>query len=162
MSFWRTYYHIIWTTKYRQPLISNQIEQSLYNYMIQRAAETEVYVYALNGWNDHVHLLATIPPKQAVADVVKLLKGASTHFVNHELRNKEHFAWQRGYGVLTCGERQRSFVEAYIHNQKQHHAEQTTNHWLEYVAETDEGPQLPATGPIVVREEHTHYDEPPI
>lgn len=139
------------------------IEPALYAYLVKRAAELEVYVvYAINGWNDHVHLLAAIPPKLAVADVVKLLKGASAHFVNHDLSYGERFVWQRGYGVLSCGERQRPFVEAYIHNQKQHRAKQTTNRWLEYAAEANEGPPPPSMDTKNIHEQHADHDEPPI
>ena len=157
MSFWRAYYHLVWPTKHRAPLIDATVEQRLYPYLIKRAAELEVYVHAINGWHDHLHLAIAIPPKHAVADVVKHLKGASSHFINHELDENGRFAWSRGYGVLTFGERQLPFVSTYIQNQKQHHSQQTTNHWLEHATEADEGPQTPQQSNSI-REEATPYN----
>jgi REP-associated tyrosine transposase len=85
-------------------------------------------------------MVVAIPPKYAVADIVKRLKGASSHYLNNDMRMVENFAWQRGYGALSVGERQRSIAEAYVLNQKQHHAQQMTNAWLEQADDLDEGP----------------------
>jgi REP element-mobilizing transposase RayT len=140
MPFWRSYYHLIWATKDRVPLIQPAIERRLFPYLISKARESKSNVYAINGWTDHVHLVASIPPSYAVADVVKSLKGASSHFLNHEVGLQAHFAWQRGYGVLTVGERQRPIAEEYVRRQKEHHQRETTIAWLERVDEFDDGP----------------------
>ena len=140
MPFWRLYYHLIWPTKRREYLLSSEIESRLYPYLVSKAAENSVYVYAINGWYDHVHMVVAIPPKYAVADIVKRLKGASSHYLSSDIRLVENFAWQRGYGALSVGERQRSIAEAYVLNQKQHHAQQSTNAWLEQADDLDEGP----------------------
>jgi REP element-mobilizing transposase RayT len=140
VSFWRLYYHLIWATKNREHLIQPEIEDRLYAYTVRKAAELDVYVYAINGWYDHVHLVVAIPPKHAVARVVKRLKGSSSHYLNHGGEMPCQFAWQRGYGAMTLGERQRPMAEAYIREQKDHHAQQTANAWLEHCPEFDEGP----------------------
>jgi putative transposase len=102
-----------------------------------------VFVYALDGTQDHIHVVAAIPPKHAVADIVKNIKGGSAYYVNHVICPGDHFAWERGYGCLTIGEKQRPIAEAYVRNQKNHHAENTVNAWLERCAEEDEGPATP-------------------
>lgn len=137
MPFWRTYYHIIWATRERLPFINAEIEKHLYACIVKKAAALGTYLYAINGIEDHVHLLISIPPKLAVADVVAQLKGASAYHLNHTENLDYTFAWQRGYGVLTLGERQRPQAEAYIAGQKQHHNEQTTNPWLERITEEE-------------------------
>ena len=161
MSFWRLYYHLVWSTKNREPLITSEIEKRLYAYLVHKAAELECYVYAINGWHDHVHLIIAIPPKQAVADVVKHLKGASSHDLNHAGGLDYEFAWQRGYGALSLGERQRPQAEAYVNDQKAHHTQQTPIAWLERDNDVDEGP--PDTGvaltpvPGIAREPQAAY-----
>lgn len=77
MSFWRNYYHLVWSTKNRLPLILPDFESQLFNYLIHKAAELDTNVLEINGIQDHIHLVLSIPPKNSVADVVKLLKGAS-------------------------------------------------------------------------------------
>ena len=145
MSFWRNYYHITWATKNRLPLILPDFEARLYAYMVKKAAEAGAFVYEINGMQEHVHLVTAIPPRESVAGVVKLVKGASAHYVNHVIRPDLHFVWQRGYGCLTVGEKQRHIAENYVRDQKQHHAEHSINGWLERYAEEDEGP-ADATG----------------
>jgi putative transposase len=162
MPFWRLYYHLIWPTKHREHLLSDAVEVQLYPYLVSKAAENGAYVYAINGWYDHIHMVVAIPPKHAVAEIVKRLKGASSYYVSNELQSKEDFAWHRGYGALSVGERQRAIAETYVLNQKQHHAQQTTNSWLERADDLDEGP--PDQGvdhnhaPSIIRETQASYD----
>jgi putative transposase len=143
-------------------LIQPEIEKRLYAYLINQAAEMSVYVYAINGWYDHIHLVAAIPPKHAVAEVVKQLKGSSSHDLNHAGGLNGSFAWQRGYGALTIGESQRLKAEAYVQNQKDHHQQQTVNDWLEWCTEFDEGPIDTGLGtdtvPSIIREEVVNYN----
>jgi REP element-mobilizing transposase RayT len=161
MAFWRLYYHLVWATKNREPLIQPEIEKRLYAYIVNKAAELESYVYSINGWYDHIHLVIAIPPKHAVADVVKHLKGASSHDLNHGGELGYQFAWQRGYGALSLGERQRPQAEEYVANQKDHHQQQTAIAWLERDAELDEGPSeagiVPGSVPTILREPGISY-----
>jgi putative transposase len=137
MSFWRTYYHLVWATKYREDFLQPAVEERIHSHLVKKASELGVFVYAIDGWLDHVHLVVAIPPRHAVAYVVRNLKGASAHFATHHLH--PGFAWQQGYGVLTVGERQRPIVERYVRLQKQHHRDQTINAWLEMASDDDDG-----------------------
>jgi putative transposase len=162
VPFWRLHYHLVWATKDREPLIQAEIEGRLYSYLVRKAAELGVYVYAINGCSDHIHLIVAIPPKHAVADVVKGLKGASSHYLNQSAGLAHEFAWQGGYGALSLGEGQRPSAVAYVQMQKTHHEQQTINGWLERDTELDEGP--PDTGigrealPLGVHEAPALYD----
>ena len=75
--------------------------------------------------DDHVHIVVSIPPKLAVADCVRHLKGASTYAINHMNGSDGQFKWQEGYGALSVGERSLETVMAYAANQKQHHKDRT-------------------------------------
>lgn len=155
MPFWRLYYHLVWATKNRERLIMPRIRDPLYSYIQHKAAELGVHVLAIGGWFDHIHLLVSIPPTHALADVVGRLKGASAHEMNQIGILDRHFAWQRGYGALSCGQKQRSIAIAYIENQERHHKKETTNSWLERYAASDEGPEK-AT---LVSEKHSISEE---
>ena len=162
MAFWRNYFHLTWSTKDRLPLIQPDIEEQLYSYMVNRASELNVFVYAINGTEDHVHAIVAIPPKHSVSDVVKKLKGASSHFINHVIRPGEFFGWQGGYGCLTIGEKQLSIANHYVRTQKRHHDEGTTNGWLERCDKDDEGPihkqPYPKQKSKYVRDQSGDYD----
>jgi putative transposase len=162
MTFWRSYAHLVWATKNREPLIVPEIEAPLYACIVSTAAEWGCYVHAVNGISDHVHVIISIPPKHSVAWVVKNIKGSSSHFVNHALHDYsepitgQSFAWQRGYGYLSLGESQLSRAVAYVQNQKQHHQAQTTNGWLERIDENENDHHQPPSA--AVREPQAIYD----
>ncbi|KAM3097830.1 IS200/IS605 family transposase [Phormidesmis sp. 146-12] len=121
MAFWRTYYHLIWATKNRQPLILPEFEGRLYAYIQGKVDANGGILHAIGGVADHIHLLASIPPKCSVAEFVKLVKGSSSHYLNQTLGHEHKFSWQEGYGVLTLGSKQLNDAKAYVLNQKEHH-----------------------------------------
>ncbi|MFP4100310.1 IS200/IS605 family transposase [Coleofasciculus sp.] len=122
MSLWRTYYHIIWATESRQPLITPERESELYRYIIGKADGIGCILHAIGGMADHIHLVVSIPPKLSVADFVKTIKGSSAYHLNHlPSVSSLAFSWQHGYGVFTLGGKQLEEAKAYVLNQKAHH-----------------------------------------
>ena len=77
------------------------------------------------GVEDHVHMIVDIPPRLAVAECTRHLKGASAYYVNHQSGAPGNFGWQDGYGALTFGDRSMDTLVAYVLNQKQHHSQKT-------------------------------------
>jgi len=130
MSIWRTYYHLVWATRERTPLITATIEPELYGYIQTKAKALDCPVHAVGGIADHIHLALSIPPKFSVAEVVRQIKAGSSHYVNKAFPG-QHFAWQREYGVFSLGGKQLPKAIAYVENQKQHHDTQTTIRGLE-------------------------------
>ena len=158
MPYWRVYYHIVWATKDRRPLLQPDIELRLFPYLVSKAAEMGAQVYEVNGWFDHVHMLVSIPPKHAIAAFVKRLKGASSFDLNQSRLLESDFSWQRGYGVLSLGESQLSRARAYVRNQKEHHRQDSTNAWLERVDEFDDGPPEVRHAEEMIRETAVVYE----
>jgi putative transposase len=79
------YLHLIWTTWDRLPLLDETIERSVYRSIQAKAESLGVPLLKIGGVEDHVHLLVELPATLSVSDLVKGLKGASTHLVNSEL-----------------------------------------------------------------------------
>ena len=125
MPYSKLYYHFIWGTKHRLPLIESVIEPEIHRVIAAKVKEFGGFVYAIGGMEDHVHLAASVPPKIAPAKFIGDVKGNSSHFVNHVIKPNFEFYWQDEYGVLTFGEKNLPAVVRYIHNQKQHHADGT-------------------------------------
>jgi REP element-mobilizing transposase RayT len=160
MPYWRSFAHLIWATKNRLPFVLPYFEDRLYGQLIEKAAELGCYVHAVNGLADHTHVVISIPPKHSVADVVKMLKGSSAHFVNHMVKpDGFHFGWQRGYGYLTLGESQLDRAMDYVQRQKERHRDRQVNRWLEYESALDEGPwdDADSTEPAMLRESGADY-----
>jgi putative transposase len=74
---------------------------------------------------DHIHLFITIPTTITIANLVKQVKGVSSHFVNETLRPATQFKWQASYGAFTVSRWDVDRIIAYIQRQKEHHAADT-------------------------------------
>ena len=134
MSLWQLYYHIVWATKERQPLIMPQKEPDLYDYMIGKSDALRCIVHAIGGMEDHIHLVVSIPPTMAIAEFVKNIKGSSSYYFNHSLTyTSNKFACQEGYGVFSLGSKQLEQAVNYVKNQKNHHLQGKTNFHIEKV-----------------------------
>jgi len=123
--FTQLYLHIVWATWDRLPLITPEIERSIYACIRSKCAEHNCHVLALGGTSDHVHLLVRFPATIPVADLVKEIKGASSHLVTHQIAVGEFFKWQGDYGAFTVSKGLVPEVKAYIERQQQHHAEES-------------------------------------
>jgi putative transposase len=117
-------YHIVFSTKERQPLITNEINDELYRYIggIIRAEGGKLL--EIGGIEDHVHILAKLKPAIAVSDALRLIKANSSKWAN-EGKAKMRFAWQEGFGAFSVSESQVEPVAHYIRHQEEHHARQT-------------------------------------
>ncbi len=113
-QFFRLLYHINWSTKMREPLITHEIRQRLYDYLKGKSRELCGMLLAIGGTTDHVHLILSIPPTCAVSEFVRRLKGASSHWINHELNPGGAFAWQSGYAAFTLADVLLDRVKAYV------------------------------------------------
>lgn len=131
MPYWRLFYHIVWGTKNRLPLVESAWEADLYGYIWGKATALECIPHAINGIPDHIHVIISIPPKLSVATLIGQLKGASSHRVNEIFVTHQSFAWQTEYGVFSFSEKSLSRVINYVKNQKKHHTENTLDTVME-------------------------------
>ena len=120
-SFTKLWIHVIWATKNRKDLIDFSIEKPLYDCIWQELTELGCPVRIINGMPDHVHVLFLQNPQKTITDIVKQIKGSSSHFMNRGEFILEKFAWQSGFGAFSVSESQLNAVYNYIKNQKQHH-----------------------------------------
>ena len=125
MPYSKLYYHFIWATKERLPLIEPTFEPDLYRAIAAKVQKMDGFLHAIGGTQDHIHLAVSILPKLAPAAFIGEVKGNASHFINHITKPDVAFYWQDEYGVLTFGEKNLSAVVRYIQNQKKHHADGT-------------------------------------
>lgn len=115
--------HLVWRTKNNTPVLVDQVENRCHHYLTNRAIQSSgVLVHAIGGMPDHVHLAVNVPPTLLLSEWVGQLKGACSHYINHEICNKKVLDWQTGYGVVSFGTRDLKWVVDYVRNQKVHHA----------------------------------------
>ncbi len=124
MPYWRLFYHLVWATKYRQPIITPDVEPIIYDLLRTKAIGLEATVFAIGGMPDHVHMIVSIPPKIAVAKFVGQIKAvAATKFNKMDIPKALY--WQNEYGVFSFDAKRLPNFIAYVQRQKEHHTQQT-------------------------------------
>ena len=132
------YCHFVWATWDRQPLITAEFEHRLHGATEAKLRELQCSEITIGGVSDHVHLACRFPPTLAIAELVKQVKGASSHCMTHSV-GVPGFQWQGGYGAFTFARRSLPRVSAYVASQKAHHANSTFAPDLEETEEFDDG-----------------------
>ena len=123
MPFWRLYYHAVWATKHRDPIIVDAMIEPIEQAIKHTSAELDVRVFAIGVMPDHLHVFAQIPPALSVATVIGRWKGASSHAANEVLPHSlTKLAWQAGHGVLSVSQNGFEQAVAYVANQRERHA----------------------------------------
>ncbi len=118
------YYHLVWSTKRREPWLTQDVRPRLYSYMAGIFEKRHAKALLIGGVSDHVHALCSTRPAIAVSDIVKEVKQGSSRWF-HETYGKSAFAWQEGYGVFTVSPTHREGVYDYIAKQEEHHRQET-------------------------------------
>lgn len=117
--------HLVWCTWDRQPWVTPMIERRVYRNIESEAQGLGCTVLALNGMPDHVHLLVSFPTTLTIADLVKQVKGVSSHFINETLQFAAQpgtaFKWQGSYGAFTVSRWDVEKIMNYVKRQKEHH-----------------------------------------
>ena len=119
MTFYKLFYHVVWSTKDRSPTLTPPIRTEVVNAVRDKCMALGCPVHAVNAVEDHVHLVLEIKPSAAISTVVGQVKGASAHEVNQSGGDLIH--WQDGYGVVSFREKDLPGVMRYVDNQEAHH-----------------------------------------
>jgi putative transposase len=123
VSYWTFYYHLVWATKNREPLITEDRVEVMRQSLAAIAVKHDVFVHAIGIMPDHVHLAVSIPPRYAVSDIVQKLKGLSSRRIREGItRPGDGFGWQPEYGALTFGGKSLEDVVSYVTDQREIHA----------------------------------------
>lgn len=109
-SAYRTEYHLVWIAKYRRRILNPGVKGYLYRVfpkVIRGIPGCEIKEYNIQP--EHIHMVMIIPPKYAVSDIVKRLKGVTAMELLRKfswLKKvywKEDVVWSPGYFVSTVG-----------------------------------------------------------
>ena len=114
--------HLVFSTKHRQPFITEKIEPELHSYIAKILYE-ECYSPALiiGGDCDHLHILFGLSRIWTVAKIVELVKKRSSKWIKTKGEEFKDFQWQTGYGAFSVSRSSAEIVNKYIANQKEHH-----------------------------------------
>ena len=119
---WECKYHVVWIPKYRRKALYGELRKHLGPVLRELARQRECVVEEGHLNLDHVHMLLSIPPKYAVAQILGFIKGKSAiHIARTYLGRRQNFTgqhfWARGYYVSTVG-RNEATIREYIQKQE--------------------------------------------
>ena len=120
----QNFYHIVFSTKDRRPLIKTGIEDRLHPFLGGILRDLGCTPLAINGTPDHVHILTRYPATLSHADLLRHVKGRSSKWIHETFPPLRTFTWQEGYGGFTVSKSMVDTVAAYIAGQKAHHQTQ--------------------------------------
>ena len=115
------HYHVIFSTKNRELLITDAIRDSLHAYMATVLQNLGCVPVLINSVEDHIHLLLDLGRTVAVSQAVEDVKKSSSKWIKTQGAEFAGFAWQSGYGAFAVSESNVDAVHEYIANQREHH-----------------------------------------
>jgi REP element-mobilizing transposase RayT len=121
MPYIRIWIHIIWTTKNRERIITNQIKSKLLKHIRENAKTKNIYIDLINCEPEHVHATISLSSDQTISKVMQLIKGESSNWINKNKLVQGHFEWQDEYIAVSVSESMINKIRDYIKNQEKHH-----------------------------------------
>jgi len=114
----KNYIHIVFSTKYRQPLIQQSVESELYSYLGGICNKLGCQVIKLGGFTDHIHILCLLSKKTTLVKLLEELKSHSSKWIKTKGEAYSNFYWQGGYGAFSVNPSDVETVINYSANQK--------------------------------------------
>ena len=125
MPFIKIWIHFVWATKNRYPFLTSDIRQDVFKHIKENGPLKNIHIDFVNGHIEHVHCLISLSQKQTIAEVVQLMKGESSYWINKHHLTQEKFEWQDEYFAVSVSESDVHRVREYIKHQEEHHAKKT-------------------------------------
>jgi REP element-mobilizing transposase RayT len=142
VPYWQLFYHLVWSTKWREPLLTPAVEKQIYGFLTSKAVGLHGVVYTVGGMADHIHMVVAIPPAVSVARFVGQVKGVASARLNKSGISDVRFEWQAEYGAYSFDAKRLPNFIGYVERQKEHHNEGAVIPILERMTSDNVGPRL--------------------
>ena len=122
MPYIKVYIHFVWTTKNHKPiLVDKNIRAELYSHIMENAKKKEIFIDKLAIQKEHCHCLISLGKDQTLSNLMFLIKGESSFWLNQQKVLNQKFKWQKEYFAVSVSESVLPRVRNYIINQDEHH-----------------------------------------
>ncbi|MDD4756234.1 MAG: IS200/IS605 family transposase [Prolixibacteraceae bacterium] len=125
MSYIKIWIHCVWSTKNRRFFITKSIRPFLLSHIRDYARKKSVTLDYINAHRNHVHALVKLDKEQNIAEIMRLIKGESSVWMNRSKLMKTRFEWQDDYFATSVSNSHVDRVRRYIKNQDEHHRKLT-------------------------------------
>ncbi len=120
-TFTQLYVQFVFATKYRDAALNAAWDDTLRKYITGTVQNNGHKMIAINNMPDHLHMFVGVNPNQSISELMRLVKGDSSEWINKERLTNSKFSWQEGYGAFSYSKSQVDTVVQYIANQQEHH-----------------------------------------
>jgi putative transposase len=120
-SLCRNFIHLIFSTKERRPLLTDDIRDEMHGYLRGVLRNWDSPSIIIGGVEDHVHILFLVSKNHALAEIVEEVKSGSSKWIKTKSTKLINFYWQNGYGEFSVSQSNVKSVRQYIQKQKEHH-----------------------------------------
>lgn len=121
-TYFQSLMHVVFSTKDRRKMIPRDMKERLWSYMAGICKHQNIFVHAIGGMEDHIHLLLQFPKNLLVPDGIMKIKANSSGWMSGEAVK---FDWQQGYGAFSVSKSNLAVVVPYIQTQERHHKKMT-------------------------------------
>lgn len=135
-TYHQIFVQLIFAVRNRKRLIDESWEEALHKYITGIIQQKNQTLIAINGVEDHIHILINMKPTCCLSDLVREIKKSSTKYINENKYSSEPFHWQEGFGVFSYNANQVEMIKNYIFRQKEHHSQ--TSFKSEYIGLLEE------------------------
>lgn len=120
-TFTQIHIQSVFSVQIRACIIRKSWKENLYRYITGIIQNHGHKVLAINGMPDHVHVFFGMRPTQSLSDLMQMVKGDSSQWINEQRFIQGRFSWQEGYGAFSYSRSQVPAVIRYVRNQEEHH-----------------------------------------
>ena len=117
--------HCVFAPKFRQALIEPTWKNRLHQYIAGIVQNHHHKMLCINSMPDHLNMFFGMRPDQSLSELMRIVKGESSEWINKEKLTTSIFRWQEGYGAFSYPKSQITAVCNYIEEQEEHHKKKT-------------------------------------
>ena len=117
--------HCVFAPKFRLALIEPTWKNRLHQYITGIVQNHDHKMLCINSMPDHLHMFLGMRPDQSLSELMRLVKGESSEWINKKKLSPSVFRWQEGYGAFSYAKSQIPAICDYIENQEGHHKKKT-------------------------------------
>jgi len=126
MPFIKVYIHCVWSTKNREDLLdTKELRLKVWQHIKENAIKKDIFIDHISGYSNHCHCLISLSSNQSIQNIMQLIKGESSYWINKNNLTENRFEWQDEYFAVSVSESMIDKIREYIRKQEQHHAENT-------------------------------------
>jgi putative transposase len=111
--------------KFRKAVIDSTWSERLHQYITAILQERDHKMISINSMPDHLHMFFGFRPTQSLSDLMCIVKGESSEWINKQKFTKCPFRWQEGFGAFSYSKSHVKVVADYVENQQKHHKKKT-------------------------------------